>query len=274
MTLPPPPGSSFYLFPNLPPELRLHIWSFTISHRIVDIFAFNKRLTHNQERNALKDDRVYTSQSSLPILSVCRESREFALGVYKHALDTEDQRSTRFQLRKEEFPTHIGEHRVGWHLPCRKNSQFIPGEIRSRIYFNLEKDVFCLNGVWWFVGRHPLYPLRNYLSSDILHRLRYLAVPFEMFGWAISSDMLPRASRVAERRVTLADFKNLTEVIINMDSSEDERDARDLNLITPKDITKALEGVTRRNPGWKPPKWRLVRDRASLGVLVERRLLT
>jgi hypothetical protein len=276
MAQPDEPGpSSFHLFSNLPPELRLHIWSLTVSPRIIDIYAFNKRLSPLQERNALKDDRLYTTQSSIPILYVCRESRRFALGLYKHGLDTEDQTSARFQLRRDEFPAHILERWNGCHLPCRKNSNSIPGEVRPRIYFNLAEDVFSLNCVWWFVGRHPLYPLRNYFPSEILLNLRYLALPFEMFAWAVSNDKYRRTPLFSrDRRVTLADFRSLREVIINVDCSEDERGERDPSLVSQKEITKALEGIAKRNPGWKIPKWRLVRDRASLGRVVERGLLT
>lgn len=153
--------SSFHLFHRLPPEIRLCIWSLTISHRIVDVLAFNKRISPSQELKELKDDRVYTSQTSPPILFVCRESRYFALGQYKHSLDTEDQRSPRFHIRREEIPTYIKGQLAGWHLPCRKNSQLIPGEIRPKIHFNLEKDVFCLKGVWWFVGAARYIPSKT-----------------------------------------------------------------------------------------------------------------
>ena len=267
--------SSFHRFTRLPPEIRLSIWSLTVSSRIIDIYAFNKQLSPLQEKNSLKDDRVYTSQNSVPLLYVCRESRAFALGLYKYGVDTEDQTSSRFQLRREEFPAHILERWKDCHLPCRRYSQPIPGEIRPRIYFNLARDVFCLNKVWWFVGRHPLYPLRNYFTTEVLLHLRYLALPYEMFSWAASNDKFSKACPCSrDTRITLLDFPSLRELIINMDGSEDERGERDPSLISPKEIVKALEGVAKRNPGWKVPKWRLVRDRASLSTVVERCLLT
>jgi hypothetical protein len=276
MAQPLAPGpSSFRRFRQLPPELRLHIWSFAIPRRIIDVGAFNKRLSPSQERNPLKDDRVYVHQNRVPLLDVCYESRMFALHVYRHSLDTEDQRSDRFQVRRDEFPAHVSQHWAGCHLPCRRNSQSIPGEIRPKIYFNLKEDVFCLNTVWWCVGRHPLYSLRNYLSAEILQDLRYLALPFEMFAWAVSNDVHPKASKEArDRRVTLADFRSLREIIINIDCREDERGERDLSDISHEDITNRLEAMAKRNPGWKIPKWRLVKNRASLGLLVRRELLT
>jgi hypothetical protein len=269
--------SSFHFFTKLPTELRLYIWSLTLSRRIIDIYAFNKSLTPCQERNPLKGDRIYTSQSSIPILYICRESRDFALRVYRYGLDTEDQNSSRFQLRRDEFPAHVVER---WnssrcYLPCRRNSHSTPGEIRPRIYFNLQEDTLCLNGVWWCVGRHPLYPLRNYLTSDILLNLQYLALPFEMFAWAVSNDRYSKSPLYSrDKRVTLADFANLKEIIINMDCSEDERGERDPSLVSEEEITEALEDIAEKHPGWKIPKWRLVRDRASLGRVVERGLLT
>lgn len=269
--------SSFHFFTNLPPEIRLHIWSLTVSCRIIDIYAFNKSLTPSQERNRLKDDRIYTSQDGIPILYVCRESRGFALGVYRYGLDTEDQNSSRFQLRRDEFPAHVAER---WkssrcYLPCRRSSHSVPNEIRPRIYFNLQKDTLCLNGVWWCVGRYPLYPLRNYLTSDILLNLQYLALPFEMFAWSVSNDRYSESLLYSrDKRVTLADFPSLREIIINMDCSEDERGERDPSLVSKEEIIEALEDIAEKHPGWKIPKWRLVRDRASLGRVIERGLIT
>ena len=257
----------------LPPELRIHIWSLTLTRRIIDIYAFNKSLTPAQERNPLKDDRIYTSQSGIPILYVCRESRDFALGVYRYGLDTEDQNTFRFQLRRDEFPAHVAErwNSCRCYLPCRRNSHSVPGEIRPRIYFNLQEDTVCLNGVWWCVGRHPLYPLRNYLTNDIFLNLQYLALPFEMFAWAVSNDRYSKSHLYSrDRRVTLADFSSLREIIINLDCSEDERGERDPSLVSEEEITEALEDIAEKHPGWKIPKWRLVRDRASLGRIVER----
>ena len=96
-----------------------------------------------------------------------------------------------------------------------------------------------------------------------------------MFSWAASNDKFAKACPCSrDRRITLLDFPNLRELIINMDGSEDERGERDPSQISPKEIAKALEGVAKRNPGWEVPKWRLVRDRASLGTVVEKDLLT
>lgn len=279
--------SSFHSFNRLPTELRYEIWSKTLTPRIIDIYAFNKRLTSSQERSPIKDDRIITSQSPISILAVCRESRNFALALYQHSLNVESPTSARFELRKDEFPPEI--------LKCWKSYQFlvrenfrrkkhpseitievpseIPKEIRPRIVFNLETDVLCLNRVWWEIGRHPLYPIRNYISPEILAGLRYLAMPFEMFDWAVTNDLFSKSSPTAsDTRVTLADFPGLREIIINVDCCEDEREL-DLSYVTGEYITSYMGEFAERNPAWTIPKWRLVKDRKELGEVVEGGLL-
>lgn len=96
-----------------------------------------------------------------------------------------------------------------------------------------------------------------------------------MFAWAVSNDVHSGMSKdTRDRRVTLADFQSLREVIINVDCHEDERGERDPSIISPEEITKRLEVTAQRNPGWKIPKWRLVKNRVSLGHLVQRERLT
>lgn len=265
----------FPQFNALPTEIRLQIWGLNLSSRIIDIHAFSKKLAPGQERNSLKDDRVYTAQSGIPLLYVCKESREFILELYKYGVDTEDQSSPRFQRRRDEFPSLILMNWNGRHLPCRTHSHSIPGEIRPRIYFNLEHDVFCLRKVWWFVGRSPLYPLRNYFTDDIFLNLRYLALPFGMFAWAVDNDLWQRESSGSERskRVTLVDFPNLREILINVDDKEDEYGDHNPDQISDEEIKRALEDFAQRNPTWKIPKWRLVKDRASIEKIVDQGLL-
>lgn len=272
--------SSFHQFGQLPPEIRRHIWSLTLSSRIIDVFAFNKKLAPGEGGNQYKDDRVYISQNNIPILYICRESRNLALGIYKHSVETEDQTGSRFQQRREEFPDEVLAGWKGYRLPCRRTCQPIPGEVRPRIYFDLEKDVICLNRAWWFIGRHPLYPLRNYFGREIFTNIRYLCLSYAMFAWAAENDLFgggkhsSYAVSNAFPRVTLRDFPNLREVLINVDPTEDADPLYDLDKVSQSEIFMALQYVSVTNPAWKMPRFRLVRDRASLSKVVDLDLLT
>lgn len=104
--------------------------------------------------------------------------------------------------------------------------------------------------------------------------MRYLALPFEMFCWIVRRDVSSKRYIPRDGPVTLADFPNLREIIINMDPTEDPHGEGDLGLIYKQDIARDMKEIAKRHPRWKIPKWRLVRDRASLSNVVERNLLT
>jgi hypothetical protein len=273
--------SSFHKFSQLPPEIRRHIWSQTLSARIIDVFAFSKKLARDEVGNQAKDDRVYITQKGIPILYVCRESRNVALGIYKHGVDTEDQTSPRFQQRLEELPDEVLDSWKGCHLPCRKTCQRVPGEIRPRLYFDLEKDVICLNKAWWFIGRHPLYPLRNYFGPEVLTNTRYLCLSYAMLAWAAENDLIAKSgsssqavSNAAFPRLTLRDFPNLREILVNVDPAEDLDPLYDPDKVSQHAIYRALQRIAFTTPNWKMPMFRLVRDRASLGRVVDLDILT
>lgn len=78
--------SEFPLFPELPAELRLHIWALAIPHRVLHITCTKGILSPSARRYAQR----FTSTSPPPsLLLCCRESRSVALPFYSSYFRTE-----------------------------------------------------------------------------------------------------------------------------------------------------------------------------------------
>jgi hypothetical protein len=74
------PLTQFHLFPSLPPELRLKIWSYSHHPRTIPIECEKAIVSASKPRRFVK---AFTSPIRPPsILQICRESREEALPLY------------------------------------------------------------------------------------------------------------------------------------------------------------------------------------------------
>lgn len=71
---PPLPGTGFHPFPRLPPELRLIVWSFSFTPRVVYVMEPELLITKRKRRNEYS--------ACPPILHVSREARSVALKHY------------------------------------------------------------------------------------------------------------------------------------------------------------------------------------------------
>jgi hypothetical protein len=88
----------FTLFPNLPPELRIKIWHFSLpGPRIIEVKPladgpFSERAFH------------FNGAHPPPVLGACRESRGIALSVYKPLFETDILRNRTLGNKLKELP--------------------------------------------------------------------------------------------------------------------------------------------------------------------------
>ena len=71
-----PRNQTFHLFPRLPPELRVRIWSFSLPRRVIELRSWGS--------GRYCPTKFSVTPHRLPVLfRICRESRNEALRLYK-----------------------------------------------------------------------------------------------------------------------------------------------------------------------------------------------
>ena len=141
------PLPKFTLFPNLPTELRLQIWRFSIclpEGRVVDFALYGSRLRANCTRDSFRDTTLF---------KINTESREEASKIYRRVLGSllSYCRPLRFDFERD---TLLIKHDTliravfGLFIPCPYGPFSSPGRARSIIsekgHKELEEFVGCL----------------------------------------------------------------------------------------------------------------------------------
>ncbi|KAK3897519.1 hypothetical protein C8A05DRAFT_38930 [Staphylotrichum tortipilum] len=159
--LPPSHPSSqdptFPLFPLLPAELRLKIWSFLIQPRVIlaaCLSAHTQASKHAQLRQRPRCRPVPV------LLHVCREARALALRHYELAF--------------------------AWKIPHRlagPETGVLPGGGEARVWFNFALDAVLLLGELEPYDQYGFHsPMVYFLGREDTHRVRHVACAFSELG--------------------------------------------------------------------------------------------
>ncbi|KAL2060723.1 hypothetical protein VTL71DRAFT_9364 [Oculimacula yallundae] len=166
---------SFTLFPNLPTEIRLKVWSFASNEmRNVDIWARNIYVAPVEDYSATWAPYMLYSTTEIPsVLQVSHESRNEALKCYTLDLGTDFRTHRRFGLFPAveiKFPPQIY---INWKEDrlCLMHPEDFHAHANSRGDETLEHD--RLNG---FVAK----------CKEM--KLQYMAVNIQSPGWDLDHD--------------------------------------------------------------------------------------
>ncbi|KAK5660970.1 hypothetical protein OQA88_12345 [Cercophora sp. LCS_1] len=147
--------TTFHLFPFLPPELRLEIWSCLLQPRIVLAALLDSRTS------STKSQSLFSNRPSLPripiLLHINRETRALALRHY--------------------------ELTFAWKLPPRLASPeagALPSSGPARVWFNFGKDGLLLMGELEPFDQYGFNsPMVYFLRKEDTARVRHVGVAYE-----------------------------------------------------------------------------------------------
>jgi hypothetical protein len=249
----------FHLFSQLPTELRLLIWDFSLNEpRIIDVFALNRNApnqTSNPGSTGIeKRQYVCLLHSPISLLSVCWESRLVALHghgiISAHALAMGNiGTGTTLESSLLRFEREVRNHWFN-RRELSKGHDHLPGLTHLRTKFNFDTDLFYLHETSWSPSeiRWPLQLLDDRFTEDVLPKIKLLAIP-------------PGTDRHIHNQLKHMELSNL-ELIIFVTS-------KFLPLPRRKCIVFGQTGVLdlkcfREDQGWKMPEVRIIRNRARL----------
>jgi hypothetical protein len=214
---PHPQLQSFTLFPDLPVELRLKVWAYTIPPRIVTLHSQGKhdepRLIRNSEVVYCGKAMWWTSPNPIPtILHICHESREEALKSYCRLFKPNDfQAAIYFDFSRDTL--RIGITRPEYYLtegnswfsggrdPCMEDHTAIVDwpenheiNIAENLQFMITEDDDFSPSVWHQIRRFPalreltVMPWENLHSMDRwmkLHRAWIRSIAQKYPEWSV-----------------------------------------------------------------------------------------
>ena len=186
---------SFPQFSQLPPELRLKIWSYLVQPRVVVACCLYN--DDNLQRRRQNLDRLSRGSNTPAILQINRESRSVGLNHYEPTFGTNE--------------TELA--------PWRPDPNYLPPARPATIWFNFELDTLWLNGEvntndletpadwsYWYG-----LPLLRFLKPEDTARIRNVACAVSELGWPRDGTMqiMPRLWSIF-RRFPLAQHVPLT----------------------------------------------------------------
>ncbi|KAK2000624.1 hypothetical protein LX36DRAFT_698837 [Colletotrichum falcatum] len=229
----PRPLRNFHLFPTLPVELRLKIWSFNLPPpRVVPIRCGSKNLTFASSAEPRRPStRGCTSYAAVPVnLHVCRESRHEALASYRLSFGM-----------------------------TRNPGQIFFGNAHDVLYFGA-RDGYMASGAQFFT-------VMTLCDPADLAGVRHLAINDSMFwvdGGVYQSMSAANLTAEVLKHIRLRMPRLERLVFVPRDENPVYHDQVELVPASPhgmmeermaRQMEAAMVAVCETFPDWKPPRW-------------------